>query len=189
MGLLVTPIILNTAFLSYIELFVTNGIVFESGIVMDFLWVSLLVSITLYACTVFVGMFTGSSIAQIIFTYILNFLPVGIVVLLNYALNGIIFGFAGVSDIFMENLLKISPIVQALDIMNNIEVISSYVWWDVGFVVISLVIGYFVPINASQPSTPKTIFSPNLPCMCIGSFSNTLLSLAIRLKKPSKVVV
>lgn len=142
--LLVTPIVLNTAFLSYIELFVTNGIVFETGIVMDFLWVSLLVSITLYACTVLVGMFTGSSIAQIIFTYILNFLPVGIVVLLNYALNGVIFGFAGVSDNFMENLLKVSPIVQAIDIMNNVEVINSYVWWDALFVVISLVIGYFV---------------------------------------------
>lgn len=142
--LLITPIILNTAFLSYIELFVTNGIVFEFGIVMDFLWVSLLVSVTLYACTIFVGMFTGSSIAQIIFTYILNFLPVGITVLLNYALNGVVFGFAGVSDTFMENLLKISPIVQAIDLMNDVDVISSYVWWDVAFIVVTLGIGYFI---------------------------------------------
>ena len=37
--LLVVPILLKTALLSYIELFVTNGILFETGIIMKYLWI------------------------------------------------------------------------------------------------------------------------------------------------------
>ena len=46
----------------------------KEGIVLEYLGTSLLTATTLYIWTIFAGMFTGSSIAQIIFTYILNLL-------------------------------------------------------------------------------------------------------------------
>ncbi len=141
--LLIVPILLNTALLSYLQLLPKEGILFEQGIVMDYLWISLLVSITLYAITVAVGMVTGSSIAQIIFTYIINFLPAGIVVILNYLLDGIIYGFSGISDDVINNLGKISPIVQTLFLRNQGKV-SDFLIPDIVLIIAVLVIGYFL---------------------------------------------
>ena len=141
--LLVVPILLNTALLSYIELFVTNGILFETGIIMKYLWISLLVSITLFSITVAVGMVTGSSIAQIIFTYIINFLPAGIIVILNFLLNGIIYGFSGVSEDTVIELAKISPIVQTIFLKSR-DSISEFLIPDIAIILLALVIGYFI---------------------------------------------
>ena len=141
--LLVVPILLNTALLSYIELFVTNGILFETGIIMKYLWISLLVSITLFSITVAVGMVTGSSVAQIIFTYILNFLPAGIIVILNFLLNGIIYGFSGVSEDTVIELAKISPIVQTIFLKSR-DSISEFLIPDIAIILLALVIGYFI---------------------------------------------
>jgi len=76
--LLLLPLLLNTAFLSIIKFGNLGGTYFRDGIILRYLWVSALTSITLYVWTIFIGMFTGSSIAQIIFTYISNFLLAGI---------------------------------------------------------------------------------------------------------------
>lgn len=141
--LLVVPILLNTALLSYIELFVTNGILFEAGIIMKYLWISLLVSVTLFSITVAVGMVTGSSVAQIIFTYILNFLPAGIIVILNFLLNGIIYGFSGVSEDTVIELAKISPIVQTIFLKSR-DSISEFLIPDIAIILLALVIGYFI---------------------------------------------
>lgn len=141
--LLVVPILLNTALLSYIELFVTNGILFETGIIMKYLWISLLVSITLFSITVAVGMVTGSSIAQIIFTYIINFLPAGIIVILNFLLNGIIYGFTGVSEEGVVELAKLSPIVQTIFLRSR-DSLNEFLIPDIVLVVLALVIGYFI---------------------------------------------
>lgn len=141
--LLIVPILLNTALLSYIELFVTNGILFETGIIMKYLWISLLVSVTLFSITVAVGMVTGSSVAQIIFTYILNFLPAGIIVILNFLLNGIIYGFSGVSEDTVIELAKISPIVQTIFLKSR-DSISEFLIPDIAIIVLALVIGYFI---------------------------------------------
>ena len=141
--LLIVPILLNTALLSYIELFVTNGILFETGIIMKYLWISLLVSVTLFSITVAVGMVTGSSVAQIIFTYILNFLPAGIIVILNFLLNGIIYGFSGVSEDTVIELAKISPIVQTIFLKSR-DSISEFLIPDIAIILLALVIGYFI---------------------------------------------
>ena len=141
--LLIVPILLNTALLSYIELFVTNGILFEAGIIMKYLWISLLVSVTLFSITVAVGMVTGSSVAQIIFTYILNFLPAGIIVILNFLLNGIIYGFSGVSEDTVIELAKISPIVQTIFLKSR-DSISEFLIPDIAIMLLALVSGYFI---------------------------------------------
>lgn len=141
--LLIVPILLNTALLSYLQLFSKEGIIFEQGISIKYLWISLLVSITLYTITVAVGMVTGSSIAQIIFTYIINFLPAGIIVILNYLLDGIIYGFSGISEDAINNLGKISPIVQTLFLRNQGKV-SDFLIPDIVLIIAVLVIGYFL---------------------------------------------
>ena len=141
--LLIVPILLNTALLSYIELFITNGILFEAGIIMKYLWISLLISTTLFSITVAIGMVTGSSIAQIIFTYIINFLPAGIIVIFNYLLDGIIYGFSGVSETTVIELARISPIVQTLYLVNN-QSISDFLITDIIITILVLIIGYII---------------------------------------------
>lgn len=141
--LLIVPILLNSALLSYLQLSPKEGIIFEQGISIKYLWISLLVSITLYAITVAVGMVTGSSIAQIIFTYIINFLPAGIVVILHYLFDGIIYGFSGISQDVIAKLAKISPIVQTLYLRNQGK-ISDFLIPDIILIIAVLVIGYFL---------------------------------------------
>ena len=107
--LLITPILLNAAFLSVIQLGNLGGTYFKEGIVLEYLGTSLLAAITLYIWTIFAGMFTGSSIAQIIFTYIINFLIPGIILLVQAVLSGIIYGFVINEEVCLE-FISASPI-------------------------------------------------------------------------------
>lgn len=149
--LLVVPILLNAAFLSVIQLFNLGGTYFAEGIVLKYLGISLLTSVTLYVWTVFVGMFTGSSIAQIIYTYILNFLFAGLIFGVQLVvLYGTLYGY-----VFDENMaakvLYISPIMQALDYGTgrfSSDMLSfsvyNFILVDIVICAIALVVGYFV---------------------------------------------
>ncbi|HHY06639.1 MAG TPA: ABC transporter permease, partial [Clostridia bacterium] len=56
--------------------------------------------------TVFVGMFTGNSIAQLIFTYIFHVLPAGLYLLLVFNLEHLLYGYSSValSEAWLEHL-------------------------------------------------------------------------------------
>lgn len=149
--LLVVPILLNSAFLSVIQLFNLGGTYFAEGIVLKYLGISLLTSVTLYVWTVFVGMFTGSSIAQIIYTYILNFLFAGLIFGVQLVvLYGTLYGY-----VFDENMaakvLYISPIMQTLDYGTerfSSDMLSfsvyNFILVDIVICATALVVGYFV---------------------------------------------
>lgn len=143
--LLIIPILLNAAFLSVIELGNLGGTYFKEGIILKYLGVSLLASVSLYFWTVFVGMFTGSSIAQIIFTYILNFLIAGLSLVVQYLLQGVLYGFVMNEEICLK-FLKISPIVQIMLLRNYSPEYSltHFLVIDSIICAVALILGYFV---------------------------------------------
>ncbi|HHV76471.1 MAG TPA: ABC transporter permease [Syntrophothermus lipocalidus] len=49
----------------------------------------------MFSITVFVGMFTGNTFAHVAFTYILQLLPTGLVILLDGNLRNLVYGYAG----------------------------------------------------------------------------------------------
>ncbi len=143
--LLLTPILLNTAFLFIIQAGNVGGAVFKEGIVLKYLGVSVMTSVTLYIWTIFIGMFTGSSIAQIIFTYISNFLLAGIVAAGQMLLNGVLYGFVG-NESICEKFLQISPIAQAVYMTNYIQNpgILYFLIVDIVICMVGLVVGYYI---------------------------------------------
>jgi len=143
--LLIVPILLNAAFLSVIHLGNLGGTYFKEGIVLRYLGTSLLTSISLYFWTVFVGMFTGSSIAQIIFTYILNFLFAGLAMVSQYLLSGVLYGFV-MNEEFCLNCLHISPLAQIMFLLDSSPEwgLGYFLIIDIIICVIALVAGYVV---------------------------------------------
>ncbi len=143
--LLTIPLLLNSAFLSIIQLGNFGGTYFREGIVLKYLGISLLTSCTLYSWTIFIGMFTGSSIAQIIFTYISNLLVAGLVTVLQLLMKGVLHGFS-FNESICEELLQISPIVQIIYKANGYygSFVDNYLFIDIIISIFALVMGYFV---------------------------------------------
>ncbi len=71
-------------------------------------WVGLtaLIDVLVFAITVFVGMFTGSAAAHIAFTYILQILPTGLNILLAENLRHLVYGYADISTASTATNLK-----------------------------------------------------------------------------------
>ena len=143
--LLLTPILLNAAFLSIIQIGGFGGLYFADKVVLKYLFYSSVVSVTLYSWTVFIGMFTGSSIAQVIFTYIANFLLPGLFEVSQYLFRGVLYGFT-MNETFAENLLNVSPLAQAIQFAgyNSNFSVKTYFIIDAVICVVFLVAGYFI---------------------------------------------
>lgn len=145
--LLLLPILLNSAFLSVIQIDNLGGTYFKEGIVLRYLYTSCLVGITLYIWTVFVGMFTGSSIAQTVFTYILNFLFAGLIAVIQYLLRGVLYGFT-MNEEICTKALEISPLYQGVMLAQNSitqdNLFTKFLIIDIIISVILLVVGYYV---------------------------------------------
>jgi len=158
--LVIIPVLLNAAFLSVIQLGNLGGTYFKEGIVLKYLGISIMTSVTLYIWTVFVGMFTGSSIAQIIFTYILNFLFVGIVTACQLLLSGILYGFVTNEELCLK-FLEISPIAQIFFVNNS--GFSNDITWQYLLIVniiictVLVIAGYFVYKNRNLESAGDVI--------------------------------
>ena len=80
-----------------------------------FQWIgaTLLFDTLLYFITVFVGMFTGNSIAHLAFTYILHVLPVGLYSLWGYNIQKLLYGYPNITS--FDNLLNNLPLFLLLD--------------------------------------------------------------------------
>lgn len=72
---------------------------------------TLLMNFVIYLSTVTVGMFSGVVLAQGIFAYILLLLPAGMLILMAYNLNILLYGFSG-DFLMQEEYLVFSPIIR-----------------------------------------------------------------------------
>lgn len=94
--LLIMPAVLNSLFLILLKYGTVLGSFYTLPKIFTWLGLNIFFCLLFYSIAVFVGMLTGSSVAQIVFTYIIQILPVGIYVLLKFSLDQLLFGFGEV---------------------------------------------------------------------------------------------
>lgn len=144
--LLIIPILANFLILVSLFVFTKYGQIMQIEILWKWLAIVSMTSVSLYSISVMVGCFTGSSIAQIVFTYILNLLPVAAIAGVYYTLLGMLYGLRlNFDDTLIENVAKIMPITQMFDAYSwKVEMIGKVAIINLVIVVLSVVIGYFV---------------------------------------------
>ncbi len=135
--LFAAPVVLNGLVLLVMSL-VKYSAVFTVTNVLQWAGIQLLFGTALYAMTVLIGMFTGSSIAQYLFTYILTFLPAGLIYLIYYLLDGWLFGFESAS---LSNLLDMVFRVTPFYYFTLLSRYDQLAWWQI-VLNLSYIIGF-----------------------------------------------
>ena len=95
--LLLMPAVLNCLIMIVLNYLTVLGSFYTLPKIFMWFGFTTFFSVLFYSIAVFVGMFTGSSVAQIAFTYIVHILPVGIYTLLNFSLAQLLYGFGNAS--------------------------------------------------------------------------------------------
>ena len=144
--LLSIPIISGAIILSVLSAFTQYSSLFSILHVLKWCGLFLLYSLAFYSFAIFVGIFTGSSTAQFVFTYILLALPLGLLALVTQILDGWLFAFAAeTSSPVFEMLMKILPFHYPMAIMRNSN--ENVDWWQYfvmgGYTVVSYIVATF----------------------------------------------
>lgn len=144
---------------SYLSAFYTVSLIFT------WLLYSLLFGIMFLATSIFVGMFTGNSVAQLVFVYILNFLPMFLVESIRMNLKEILFGFYTYSNIDFYNKMPMLMMfnMTSEDLKPGLVVI--YI-----LATAALLIGGLYAFKARKPETAGDIitFRPIRPVFIYG---------------------
>ncbi|AFQ44269.1 DUF6449 domain-containing protein [Desulfosporosinus meridiei] len=102
--LLIIPAVLTSLIMILLENFTVLGSFYTLPKIFSWLGLNIFFCLFFYSIAVLVGMFTGSSVAQIVLSYIIQILPIGIYVLLKFSLEQLLFGFGEVPYLlFNEN--------------------------------------------------------------------------------------
>lgn len=122
--LLMAPILLNGIILCLMSLLGGFNEILPLYVIGDWIVGQLITGTSTLCFTIFVGVFTGSSIAQIIFVFILSFLPIGVLAVVSELLNGWLFGFttAGMTPVY-ETVLQTIPMYYPQFFS------AEYIWW------------------------------------------------------------
>ncbi|SNS24160.1 ABC-2 type transport system permease protein [Anaerovirgula multivorans] len=100
---------------------------------------TLLFNILFFSTTVFVGMFTGNSVAHEVFTYILHILPAGIYVLFRFNLSHLLYGYS--RNELWEPALENLPIFRLL--RREALAVREYVGY-IAIIILFFTIAYYV---------------------------------------------
>ena len=111
--LLLLPAVFTCFILILLNYFSVLGSFYTMPKILMWLGLNVLFNVLFYSITVFVGMFTGSSIAQIVFAYLFQVLPLAVYTLINFSLRQSLYGFGdNASSMFIEDN---SPILRLLN--------------------------------------------------------------------------
>lgn len=112
----------------------TAGQFLSAGTIWQWIGTTLLMNTVIYLSTITVGMFSGVVLAQGIFTYILLLLPAGLLILVAYNLNTLLFGFSE-EFLLRDEYLLFSPIFRIFRLFNESLTVTE-VW---GYLVACLI--------------------------------------------------
>ncbi|SEN66835.1 ABC-2 type transport system permease protein [Amphibacillus marinus] len=155
------------------------ALLFRFSDIWHWLVISVVISSFVYCLSIFVGMFTGISIIQGVFTYIFMFFPVGFSMLITYNLN---FALLGIPQSFYieDHVLVFSPITdfESFFFSNGIPQMKMlmYSCLSLCLLVFSMVLYLKRPIEAAsqaivfQRLKPVFIYSFTFCFMLIGGF-------------------
>lgn len=92
--LFMAPILLIGIIMLLLKAFTSLGMYYSMGTLLQWMGLTTLFNTLFFSIAVFVGMFTGSTVAHIAFTYILHLLPVGVYMLLRENIGAWLYGFS-----------------------------------------------------------------------------------------------
>jgi len=111
--------------------------------IFSWLGLNIFFNVLFYSIAVFVGMFTGSSVAQIVFTYIVQILPIGIYVLIKFSLAQLLYGFADATNsLFIEDNHPLFWLLNGTS-LRDLHTVGYYMTYILAAVMF-LVLGWFV---------------------------------------------
>lgn len=171
--LFVTPL-----FVTVSAMFMLNSFSFLSGyysvhLLISWFLNSLLFGMLFIAMTVFVGMFTGNPIAQLVFVYILNVLPVFFSEFIRIHLCQLLYGFDNFSELTFYNFM---PMVMLFNNRYDKYTIATVIFFII--LAVLLFIGALEAFKSRRPETAGDIitFKPLKPVFIYGvTFCGTLL--------------
>ena len=104
--LLTAPVLLIGMIMTLLKVLTSLGIYYSMLDLLQWMGLTTLFNTLFFSIAVFVGMFTGNSVAHIAFTYILHLLPVGLYVFLRENIAAWLYGFSGSNgyDPFFDKL-------------------------------------------------------------------------------------
>ncbi|MHB8064878.1 MAG: DUF6449 domain-containing protein [Ruminiclostridium sp.] len=163
--LFVAPLLCTTLIMLLLNWFSSLSAFYSSMLIFTWLLYSLLFGIMFIAMSVFVGMFTGSSIAQLAFVYILNLLPMFLVEFVRMSLREILFGFDTYSNVSFYDKMPVTMVFRIGSIDSPTTVIIVYI-----AVTIALFIGGLFAFKLRKPETAGDIitFRPIRPVFIYG---------------------
>ncbi|HEX2924812.1 MAG TPA: DUF6449 domain-containing protein [Ruminiclostridium sp.] len=162
--LYIVPLLINVVVMLLLNCFSFLSDFYTVPLIFGWLGYSLLFGIMFMSMTIFVGMFTGSSIAQIAFVYILNFLPAFLYEVIRANLSELLYGFSTYSD---TNFYHWLPMVR---LYNNYEGFTPGI--IAGYIVLTVLLAAagLVAFKVRRPETAGDIitFKPIKPVFIIG---------------------
>jgi ABC-2 type transport system permease protein len=163
--LFVLPLILVTSIMFLFSWFSPLSAFYTPALIFTWFGYSLLFGILFISMSVFVGMFTGNSIAQLAFIYILNALPMFLVEFVRINLKKLLFGFDTYSNVsFYDNM----PMIMLFKIgYSDYQALITVVYI---FVAIALFAGGLLAFKIRKPETAGDIitFRPIRPVFIYG---------------------
>lgn len=105
------PVLMTAVVLSILASFTGLGEYYSVLNVFEWVGMTLTFDMLFFSTAVFVGMFTGNSVAHITFTYILNVLPYGLYILVAYTSEKLLYGFS--SDMLDSGWTDVLPFIRA----------------------------------------------------------------------------
>ncbi|AEY67289.1 DUF6449 domain-containing protein [Clostridium sp. BNL1100] len=162
--LYVVPLLINVFVMGLLNSFSFLSDFYTMGLIFKWFGLSLLYGILFMSMTIFVGMFTGSSVAQIVFVYILNLLPLFFFETIRANLSSLLYGFATYSNTGFYRKLPMTMLFS-----NSIELTPRMV---VGYIVLSVLLlaGGLIAFKLRRPETAGDIitFKPIRPVFIYG---------------------
>ncbi|MCO1603143.1 DUF6449 domain-containing protein [Desulfosporosinus nitroreducens] len=141
--LLIIPALLNSLIMILLDYFTVLGSFYTLPKIFTWLGLNIFFCLFFYSIAVLVGMFTGSSVAQIVFTYIIQILPIGIYVLLKFSLEQLLFGFGEAPySLFIEDNYPLFLLFNSAFLRN-----PHMVGWLLAYILTAaafLILGWFV---------------------------------------------
>lgn len=159
------PVLFNTIIMLALNIFSSLSEFYTVPLIFAWLGYTMLFGIMFIAMSAFVGMFTGNSITQLAFVYILNFLPTYLSEFIRVNLRGLLYGFDTYSN---YNLYDGMPMIRLFNMRSSKFLAVTIIVYIV--VTIALLIGGLYAFKLRRPETAGDIitFKPVKPIFIYG---------------------
>lgn len=174
--LLILPILLNAIIIRIIHSIYQIDMFFTVNEITNWFYISTIFSILLYLATIFIGMLTGISIMQGVFSVLFLLFPAGIVTIVLYNLGFWLYGFP-LEHYLSDDIFLLSPILVPAIITSNDATVIHYAVYTI-FAFLFYLFSLVLYKTRKVESVSQVITFPFLKgiIICLSSLCFALLS-------------